>query len=424
MRPTPAKARVEAGTSTGWQGRNRTDVKATKFLLIHNEYAAPSGEEVEFHRIGKLLADRGYAVHRYNPTSRELAESAFGRLKAVASGIYSISSRREVASLVDRLNPDYVLVQNLFPMISAAVLPVIAKAGVPILMRVANYRLMCPNGLHLSHGQVCEKCLHGREYWCVLKDCEENLFRSAAYAARSVASRLMGWYRDNVAAYLCASRFLRDRMLAAGFEAARVHMIPNAVWDGQPCTAPELKEVAPYVGYVGRISQEKGIPTLLEVAQRNPDIPFRLAGRVRTSFRLPQPLPHNVTLEGFLEGSALTAFYRGARLVVSASQCFETFGMSIAEAMLHGKPVVVPNAGVFPEVVQDSLTGLLVDSSSAEAISDRIRRLWDNAGLCLEMGRAAKEWASREYSPEKYYERFSQILALGNLRERPIGERR
>ena len=393
----------------------------TKFLLIHNEYGAPSGEEIEFSRIGKLLTDRGHAVHSYSRTSGEVTESAFGRLKAAASGIYSVSSRREVASLLDRLKPDYALVQNLFPVISAAVIPVIAKAGAPILMRVANYRLMCPNGLHLSHGQICEKCLHGREYWCLLKNCEEDLFKSAAYAVRSATARLMGWYRDNVAAYLCASRFLRGRIIAAGFEAARVHVIPNAVWDGQPCSALEPKEVAPYVGYVGRISQEKGIPTLLEVARRTPDIAFRLAGRVRPSFPLPQPLPDNVTLEGFLEGNALSAFYSGAQLVVSASQCFETFGMSIVEAMLHGKPVVVPNAGVFPEVVQQGVTGLLADASSADAISDRIRRLWDNPGLCLEMGRAAKEWASRELSPEKYYERFSQILTLPNLRERPRG---
>ncbi len=395
-----------------------------KFLLVHNEYGAPSGEEVEFFRIGKLLVDHGHAVHTYRRTSSKVTETVLGRLKAAASGIYSISSRREVASLVDRLNPDYVLVQNLFPLISPAVLPVIAKAGVPILMRVANYRLMCPNGLHLSHGQVCEKCLHGREYWCVLKDCEEDLFRSAAYAARSVASRLMGWYRDNVAAYLCASRFLRERMIAAGFEAARVHVLPNVVSDGEPYTAPEPKEVAPYVGCVGRISHEKGIPTLLEVARGNPDIPFRFAGRVRASFQLPQSLPDNVTLEGFLEGDALTAFYGGARLVVSASQCFETFGMSIAEAMLHGKPVVVPDAGVFPEIVQEGVTGLVVDASSAEAISDRIRRLWDNAGWCLEIGRAAKEWASREYSPAKFYQRFSRILTLRNLRERPTGKQR
>jgi glycosyltransferase involved in cell wall biosynthesis len=395
-----------------------------KFLLVHNEYGALSGEEVEFSRIGKLLVDHGHAVHTYSRTSSKVTETVVGRLKAAASGIYSISSRREVAALVDRLHPDYVLVQNLFPLISPGVLPMIAKAGVPLLMRVANYRLMCPNGLHFSHGQVCEKCLHGREYWCVLKNCEEDLFKSIAYAMRSATSRLMGWYRDNVAAYLCASRFLRDRMLAAGFEAARVQVIPNAVWDGQPYGAPEPKDVAPYAGYVGRISQEKGIPILLEVARRTPDIPFRLAGRVRPSFPLPRPLPDNVTLEGFLEGDALTAFYRGARLVVNVSQCFETFGMSIAEAMLHGKPVVAPNAGVFPEIVQEGLTGLLVDASSANAISDRVRRLWDNPGLCLELGRAAKEWASREYSPERYYERFSQILALPNLRERPTGQRR
>jgi len=399
-------------------------VTPKRFLLVHNAYGAPSGEEVEFSHVGKLLVDRGHVVQTYNRTSGEVSETLLGRLKAAASGIYSISSRRAVATLLEQLRPDYVLVQNLFPLVSAAVLPVITDAGIPILMCVANYRLVCPNGLHLSHGRVCERCMYGREYWCVLRNCEEDLFKSVAYAVRSTTSRLTGWYRDNVGAYLCATHFLRDRLVAAGFAAERVHVIPNVISVGKSPRVPEPGTEVPFVGYVGRVSQEKGIRILLEVARRNPDIPFRLAGLVRDSFRLPQPLPANVSLVGFLEGDALSAFYRGARVIVSASLCFETFGMSVAEVMFHGRPVVVPNAGVFPELVQEGVTGLLAEHGSAEAFSGRIRTLWDDPERCLEMGRAGQAWASGEYSPERYYERFGQILGLANLYERPTGRKR
>jgi hypothetical protein len=188
-----------------------------KFLLIHNEYAAPSGEEIELARVRAILVGQGHGVESYGKRGDPSGTSALEQLRAGMAGIYSSASRREVGSLLERFKPHYALVQNLFPHISPAVLPVIAEAGVPILMRVANYRLMCPNGLHLSHGKICERCLHGREYWCVLKNCEENVFKSSAYAARSAIARVKRWYRDNVAAYLCASSFLRDRMVAAGF---------------------------------------------------------------------------------------------------------------------------------------------------------------------------------------------------------------
>jgi glycosyltransferase involved in cell wall biosynthesis len=379
-----------------------------KFLMVHNDYGAPSGEEVQFDHIQELLESHGHTIQSFRRGSNEIPAMALGNIRAFCSGIYSPSSRRHVQQAIESFRPDLVLFKNLYPLISPAILPVCARAGVPLVMLVANYRLMCPNGLHMSRGKTCEKCLGGREYHCVLNNCEGNLFKSTGYALRNTVARVGGFFKKNVSAFVCASRFLRQRMIDAGFDAQKLHLIPNVVPEA---TAQSTVEAAgePYVGYVGRISREKGVHVLLDAARRCPEIPFRLAGRVAGDFELPDPLPANVKLVGFLEDDALTRFYRDAALILSTSECFETFGMSVGEAMQHGRAVIVSRIGVFPEFVQDGVTGLLFQTGNAAELAAKVRELWGQPQRRAEMGRAAQAWAKREYSPDMYYSRLMNV---------------
>lgn len=381
-----------------------------KILMIHNEYAAVSGEEIQFYQIADILRKNKHEVQLYTRSSAEIEKKIFGKIKSFFTGIYNPVSRRKIGKLLETLKPDIVFVQNLFPLISPSILPIVKKTGVPLVMRVANYRLMCPNGLHLSHGEVCERCLYQREFWCLLKNCEENIFKSTGYALRSMIARLMGFYKKNIDAYICASEFLRNIMIDAGFESQRIHVIPNTV-PGVDITETKLShQNGAYVAFVGRISREKGVNVLVEAARMCSEIPFRLVGRVNQSFRIPEPLPPNVELVGFLNGDALSDLYVGARIFVSTSLCFETFGISVAEAMLHAKPVIVSRIGVFPEFVQDGVTGLLSEPGNAKDLSDKIRYLWDRPELCHKMGVAGRERALKEYSSDIYYERLITVF--------------
>jgi glycosyltransferase involved in cell wall biosynthesis len=378
-----------------------------RFLMMHNDYGAHSGEEVQFYLIARLMRENGHEVKLFTRSSTEIPAMPLGNLRAFCSGIYNPWSRRQVRKLLESFRPDAVLIKNLFPFISPAVLPVCRKAGVPVVMFVANYRLMCPNGLHMNRGKTCEKCLGGREYQCVLNNCEGNVFKSTGYALRNAVARVGGFYRNNVSAFVCASRFLKGRMADAGFDPQRMHLIPNVVPEAD---TPELGEEGSYVGYVGRISREKGVHVLLDAARRCPEVRFRLAGRIADGFVLPDPLPANVELVGFLNGSALSDFYSHARLIVSTSECFETFGMSVGEAMQHGKPVIVSRIGVFPEFVQEGVTGLLFETGNATELAEKVRLLWGRPRECVEMGRAGRDWARREYSPATYYERVISVI--------------
>src|SRR5205823_654072 len=110
----------------------------------------------------------------------------------------------------------------------------------------------------------------------------------------------------------------------------------------------------------------------LDAARRCPSVRFKLAGRAAGDFELPDPLPANVELVGFLKGPDLDAFYRDARFILSTSECYETFGMSVGEAMQRGKAVIVSRIGVFPEFVQEGVTGMLFESGDAAELSQKI----------------------------------------------------
>ena len=389
-----------------------------RFLMIHNDYGAVSGEEIQFYLIARLLRENGHEVKLFTRSSAEIPALPLGNLRAFCAGMYNPWSRRGVRKAIESFRPHAVLVKNLFPFISPAVLPVCRKAGVPVIMFVANYRLMCPNGLHMNKGRTCEKCLGGREYNCLLNNCEGSLIKSAGYALRSGVARVAGFYKNNVTAFVCASRFLKGRLSDAGFDPQRMHLIPNVVPQAE--VAPRENEGS-YVGYVGRISREKGVHVLLEAAGRCPEVRFRIAGRVADGFTLPDPLPPNVELAGFLQGEALAQFYEDARLIVSTSECFETFGMSVGEAMQHGTAVIVSRIGVFPEFVREGVTGLLFETGNAGDLAEKIRTLWNDPRRCIEMGRAGREWARREYSPDTYYQRLSRVIDSVVGGEVPVG---
>jgi len=384
-------------------------------LMIHNDYATISGEEVEFHNTAALLKSRGHPVDIFTRSSTELADHPWGNIKGFLAGVYNPFAIRSILDFIDLKKPDLIYVQNLYPLISPAVLPRIQERNIPIIMRVANYRLMCPNGLHFTRKEICERCLNGNEWWCVLRNCECNHLKSMAYAVRNWIARMCRYYQDNVTAFLCASDFLKQRLIDAGYNSQKIYVIPNIVKFPEGAVDKKNLIKGEYVGYVGRLSHEKGIDILLEVAQMCPEIEFRLAGSENRNHPLPSILPKNIHLVGFLHGQELEKFYRNAKIIVSTSRCFETFGMSIAEAMVRGKPVVVPKIGVFPNFVSDGHTGLLVEAGNPGSFAEAIRTLWFNENLRRKISYSALSCSSEAYSAETYYKSFAQMLHQLNI---------
>ena len=200
-----------------------------KFLVIHNDYGTRSGEEVTVDNHCRLLREHGHTVIEFRRSSAGIAHRTLGRTRAFWTGLYSPASRRDVQELVRRERPDVSFVQNLYPLISPSILPVLRQERVPVLMRVANFRLFCPNGLLFTHGEVCTRCVGGKEYWCILRNCEESVPKSVGYALRNAVARRRRYHLDNVVIYITATNFLRQWLMEAGIEQGRIRVAANPV---------------------------------------------------------------------------------------------------------------------------------------------------------------------------------------------------
>lgn len=374
--------------------------------VIHNFYRCLGGEDVVVQNLCSLLAARGHTLIPFFRRSHELSTMLFGKTCAFFSGIYSFSSRKRMRALLAAHSLDAIHVHNLFPLISPSVLGECHRAGVPIVMTLHNYRLSCPGGMHVCGGRVCERCVGGREYWCIVRNCQESLPKSLGYAVRNMAARVFRLYADNVAVYIVFTRFHRDRLISEGVPSDRVAVIPNMVLPEPAAASCPLGE---YVAFSGRISLEKGIETLLSAACNCPDIPFKIAGRSERMSHIVNTAPQNVTFVGHLAGAKLKDFYKCARILVMPSVWFETFGMSLAEAMAWRKPTIASRIGALTEVVEEGTTGFTVAPGNAQELSEKISYLWNRPGLGQQMGQAGLEKTIREYSPARCYE---QLVAV------------
>ena len=379
-----------------------------KILLVHNDYGKYSGEEAVVDKMAAMLAEHGHEVGQLRMTSAGRRESLSGKISGFVSGIYSRSGVRAMREALQRERPDVVNVHNLYPFISPAALFECRRAGVPVVMTVHNFRLVCPTGLFMRNGKPCELCLEqGNEWGCIRYNCEHSLLKSAGYAARNAVARLTGAYRKNVTAFACITEFQRRKLMEAGFPQERITVIPNSIsvkGDGRHTPGS-------YVAYSGRISEEKGVDLIVEVARRHPEIPFRLAGAVRDS-KIVDALPPNVELTGYLSGSEFEQFNFGARFFVMASRCYEGFPMAILEAAQYYKPTVAPDHGGFTEIIgkgSDAI-GRLFTPSHVDSLEQQVVGLWNAPDETARLGTKAFEKLQNEYASEVVYEKWHNLL--------------
>jgi len=285
-------------------------------------------------------------------------------------------------------------------MFSPSVLVACRRAGVPVVMTVHSHNLTCPTWYHLREGRICEICIGGHEYRCILKNCRDSVLESSAYALRSAVARRFRLFHDNVSTLIVLTPFAKGRMLRAGFRDDQIAVVPNPM----PVTRiPAELTAGQYVAFAGRISQEKGVSTLQAAAELMPNVPFRVAGDGPALQGLMATAPPNVQFLKRLGPDELRAFYENSRVVVVPSVWFEQFPMVILEAMALGLPVVASRIGGLPEIVEEGVTGRLFEPGNAEDLAEKVRSLWREPDLCRQMGKAGQEKVRREYSQDAYY---------------------
>jgi glycosyltransferase involved in cell wall biosynthesis len=364
-----------------------------RVLILHSRYrsGSASGENRVVEDEARLLSEGGHRVDLFAPGPGQ--PSGLGWLSAGLGAIWSRDSVAEVRRRIDRERPDIVHCHNLFPSLSPAVLRSIDRR-IPVVATLHNYRLICLPATFLRDGRVCEDCL-GRSPWPgILHHCYQGSFAgSAALASSLVMHKTIGSF-GRISLYVAISDFVRNKHVEGGLPRERIVVKPHFAWGTEP-----REGAGEYFLYLGRLSPEKGVSTLLKALQ-GVSTKLLIVGDGPDAARLRAMAPPEVEFKGTLSPDQVPGVLRGARAVLAPSVSHEGAGKVVLEAYAAGVPVVVSRAGGLPEVVHDGVTGLVLSPTDIPAWTEAIGRLLEDSES-ERMGKAGRAlWAER-YTPDQ-----------------------
>jgi len=373
-----------------------------KILVVHSRYRSGpvSGENAVVADEARLLREAGHEVHVFEAS----VNGAFDTLRPGPRPIWDPGRAAAVRRLIRRYRPDVVHVHNLFPALSPAVIRAAAAEGVPVVMTLHNFRLMCLPATFLRDGRICEDCA-GRLPWPgVVHGCYRgSRSQSAVLATSFVLHRWLGTF-ERVRQFIAVSGFVRDKHVAAGFDPSRIVVKPNFARPG-----PRREGPGRYFLFLGRLSPEKGVATLLR-AWREDLGRLVVVGDGPETPRLRRLAPAGVEFVGTVPPEDARRFVADARAILVPSIWYEAFPRVVVEAYAAGVPVVASRIGALPEVVEDGVTGLLAEPGDPASWAAAVERLCHDR-LSERLGEGAyRAWATR-YTPEANLRRLEQIYA-------------
>ncbi len=338
-----------------------------------------------------------------------LSLKALGTVKEL---IYSTTARSSLRKVLSEFKPDIAHAHNIYGRLSTSVLDELHSQGIPTVMTLHDYKLLCPSYLMLNKGSVCEECKGGRYHRAIINKCHKGSYvASAVYALESWLNHTLKKY-DTVRYFISPSGFLRDKCIEFGWPAEKIVYLPNFVDTKAVDATPKPGK---YLLYLGRLSPEKGVKTLLKAMERlkNPAMPLFIVGDGPERANLEHfaaKIRVNVYFTGYLKGPELIEAFKHAKAVVLPSEWYENAPLTILEAFAHGKPVIGARIGGIPEMIDDGVDGYLFKAGDVDDLRSKIEEIMSlNEDECLQMGNAGREKVLRSFSPEKHY---TELMAV------------
>ena len=379
-----------------------------RILTVHNHYQQAGGEDAVFAAEAALLERHGHDVHRYVVRNDGLEHAS--RLRLARDAIWSRESYHALRTCVRRTRPDVVHFHNTLPRISPAGYYAATREGVPVVQTLHNYRLVCPGALLYRDGGPCHDCV-GRTL--ALPGIRHGCYRgsraaTAAVVGMTAAHRMLGTWNRQVALYVALTEFARSRLIEGGFPAERIVVKPHFV-DPDPGPGPGT---GGYALFVGRLSPEKGIGTLLNAWRTmHSELPLRIVGDGPLADEVAEAARtmSGVSWLGSRTAEEVAVLVSEAAFLVCPSGCYETFGRVVIEAFAAGTPVVASDLGALAELVQDRRTGRLFRPGDAEALVRVVRELSSERGNLPALRAAARRVFEERYGAAENYAMLMRV---------------
>lgn len=347
-----------------------------RILFVHTKYfTSEGGEDSALESEIELMSNKGNEVRLLIFDNATVINGVAGKLKAGISSIYNIESAKRIENEINDFKPDIVHVHNFFFTASPSILIQASKQKIPVVVTLHNFRLICTNTLLLRNNKVCELCIshtfpwYGVKYKCY----HDSAAQSAMVGAMSAIHKWIGTWRNKVDVFITPSNFSRNKLLGSSLKvpSEKIKIKYNFVADpgqGSPTTRED------FFVFVGRLSPEKGIETLLNSFSSLGSEKILIAGDGPQKEMLIEKYKayKNIIFLGRKNRNEVFELMKRAKALVFPSICYENLPLTIAEAFATGTPVIGSKLGAMEEMITHGYNGLHFEAGNSVKLKESI----------------------------------------------------
>ena len=385
-----------------------------RVLIVNKFYYNRGGDCIASINLENLLKANGYEVAFFAMNYPENFESEYSQYFAsqidfsggiaakiaAAKRIFGLGDiARDFEKILRDFRPDVVHLNNIHSYLSPIVAKIAKRHHCRVVWTLHDYKLLCPSYSCLRDNASCELCFHKKSPVLKLR-CMKNSLAASALAYLEA----LRWNRTTLErytdAFICPSQFMALKMTSGGFNPDKLKVLCNFV---DPVKLEKFRAAGEhtrhdYYCYVGRLSQEKGVATLLEAASQLPYV-LRVAGDGPLSEELRSRFAHcnNIQFLGRLDASEVSRLLSEARFSVIPSEWYENNPLGVIESLCAGTPVVGARNGGIPELISSS-SGIVFTPKDVvklqKAIEQAFGTEWNNNAIQAD--------AITRFSPEQH----------------------
>lgn len=382
-----------------------------RILIVHNAYQKKGGEDFVVKSEAELLRTHGHEVQELLYDNDEL-KGGLAKVRLSLSLFYNQTSAQLLEEAIEGFNPDIIHVHNIFYIASPSVFYVAKRKGIPVVMTLHNYRLICSGALLLRSGQTCELCIKktfpmaGIKHKCH----KESRFQTLHLTLMTSIHKMLGTWKNKIDTFVVLTEFVKEKVSNSSLALPKDKIVvkPNFVDDLGFSPADQRGE---YFLYVGRLSHEKGIQILLQAIEKYPHLKVEIIGDgpMRPQVEALQAKYPGVKFWGFQNKDFIKERLTGALALVFPSINYEGMPLTVLEAYATGTPVISSDIGNINLLIDNGVNGLHFRTGDPQSMGERMTEFSKNRGQYLHFYENARSTYEQKYSPDAGYQALIKL---------------
>ena len=399
-----------------------------KILMVNKFYYIKGGSETYYFSLKNLLEKNGHEVIDFSMEDEKNFESKYSKffvegidynkkqsiiakIKAGLKIIYSFEAKRKLEKLIKETKPDIAHLHIFQHQLSLSILDVLKKYNIPIVYTAHDLKMICPNYKMLTHGEICERCKNSKYYNCLKYKClKDSTVKSAIGMMEAYINKWRKAY-DKIDYIITPSKFYKDKFIEFGINPNKVFHIPNFL-DTKKVEFDEL-EKEKYFLYFGRLSEEKGVITLIK-SMKGINATLKIVGTGPLKDEIQNYIKNNecenIEVLGFKSGRELNTIVANSRAVILPSEWYENGPYSAIESLKLKRPLIGSDLGGIPELIDEGENGYVFKHGNIEDLYEKLCKIQDLSDEKIkQMQQKSYEKFQKEYIDTIHYEKLDKI---------------